>query len=53
MKKVISSLIIIQVLLSSFCFAKLDVSKEETVYVNLDYEGNVEQINIYNKYDLY
>ncbi len=49
MKKVWSSLLMMLILANSFCFASLGASKEETVYVNLDYEGNVEQINIYNK----
>ena len=49
MKKAICSMLIIQMLFSSICLASLGISKEETVYVNLNYDGNVEQINIYSK----
>ena len=49
MKKVICGFLSFMMMLNSTCFAALGVSKEETVYVNLDYEGNVEEMNIYNK----
>ena len=49
MKRVLCMVIVAQLLLSTCSLATVGLSKEETVYVNLDYEGNVEQINIYNK----
>lgn len=53
MKRVCAIFLIIALLLNSMCYAAAPVlSKEETVYVNLDYYGNVQEMNIYNKCSL-
>lgn len=38
---------------SSFAYAIPDAQKTETVYVNMDYYGNVSQINISNEFTLF
>lgn len=49
MKRFIACLLAIVILCSSFCYAMPLLKKKETVYVNLENYGNVEQINIYTK----
>lgn len=50
MKRLIASTLVFTLLLSNVCYAAMPVlAKEETVYVNLGYYGDVEQVNIYSK----
>ena len=50
MKRCIAILLIVLLTLNSFCMAMPLPKKKETVYVNLDSYGKVNQINIYSKW---
>ena len=50
MKRCVALIVVGMMLLSSFCMAAPLPKKKETVYVNLDSYGKVNQINIYNKW---
>ncbi len=48
MKRVFAWFLVIAVLFSNVCFAAPKISRTESVFINLDYYGDVEQINVYN-----
>lgn len=52
MKKIVAGLLAMVILCSNFCYAMPSLKKKETVYVNLESYGNVEEINIYSKCDV-
>lgn len=52
MKRFVAGLLAMVILCSSFCYAMPSLKKNETVYVNLESYGSVEEINIYSKCDL-
>ncbi|MBQ9280308.1 MAG: hypothetical protein IJ215_04625 [Clostridia bacterium] len=50
MKRLVASILVFTLLISNICYAAMPaLTKEETVYVNLGYYGNVEQMNIYSR----
>ncbi len=49
MKRFIASFLAIAILCSNFCYAMPLLKKKETVYVNLENYGAIDEINIYNK----
>ncbi len=53
MKKFIAWSLVVTVLFSNVCFAAPKTTKTESVFINLGYYGDVEQINVYNSCDVY
>ena len=53
MKRFIASILAILVMLSSISSASPKSTKSESVFINLDYYGDVEQINVYNTFSIY
>ena len=50
MKKFLSSLLVIFLLFSYSAFSYAEIIKNETVYVNLNYDGSRENIVVVNHY---
>ena len=53
MKRFIASFLAIIVILSSICSASPKSAKSESVFINLDYYGDAEEINVYNTFSIY
>ena len=49
MKKCVAFILVFIMLFSNFCYAMPTLMRNETVYINLDNNGDVKEINIYNK----
>ena len=53
MKRFIATSLAFIVFCSSICSASPKSTKSESVFINLDYYGDVEQINVYNTFSIY
>ena len=53
MKRFIAASLAIIVFCSNVCSASPKSTKSESVFINLDYYGEVEQINVYNTFSIY
>ena len=49
MKKLLSILIVLTLILSTFSLSFAEVLKDETIYVNLDYNGSAQNIKVVNR----